>query len=44
MSVLGSIFAGAYLATGSSAKPKTSAGPPINASSKDEGDFIQYVH
>lgn len=43
MATLGTIFAGSWAATGSSAKPKTSAGPPINASSKEEGDFIQYV-
>jgi F-type H+-transporting ATPase subunit k len=43
MAVLGSIFAGSYLAMSGGSKPKTAAGPPINASSKEEGDFIQYV-
>lgn len=43
MAVLGSLFAGSWAASGSSAKPKTAQGPPINASSKEEGDFIQYV-
>lgn len=43
MAVLGSIFAGSWAASGSGAKPKTAQGPPINASSKEEGDFIQYV-
>lgn len=43
MAVLGSIFAGSYAASGSGSKPKTAQGPPINASSKEEGDFIQYV-
>ncbi|KAJ5225454.1 hypothetical protein N7468_006679 [Penicillium chermesinum] len=41
MATLGAIFTGTWAATGSSSKPKTAAGPPINASSKDEGDFIQ---
>lgn len=43
MAVLGTMFAGSYLAMGGGSKPKTAAGPPINASSKEEGDFIQYV-
>lgn len=43
MAVLGSIFAGSWAAMGGGEKPKTAAGPPINASSKEEGDFIQYV-
>lgn len=43
MAVLGTIFAGSWAASGSGAKPKTAEGPPINASSKEEGDFIQYV-
>ena len=42
MATLGAIFAGSWAASGG-AKPKTAAGPPINASSKEEGDFIQYV-
>ncbi|OQE16736.1 hypothetical protein PENSTE_c023G09035 [Penicillium steckii] len=41
MGVLGSIFAGSWAAMGGGEKPKTAAGPPINASSKEEGDFIQ---
>lgn len=43
MAVLGTMFAGSYLAMGGGSKPKSAAGPPINASSKEEGDFIQYV-
>lgn len=43
MAVLGTMFAGSYLALGGGSKAKTAAGPPINASSKEEGDFIQYV-
>lgn len=44
MATLGSIFAGTWLAAGGGAKPKTAQGPPINASSKDEENFIQYVN
>lgn len=43
MATLGSIFAGSWLAAGGGEKPKTAQGPPINASSKDEENFIQYV-
>jgi F-type H+-transporting ATPase subunit k len=43
MATLGSIFAGSWLAAGGGEKPKTIQGPPINASSKDEENFIQYV-
>ncbi|CAI7649870.1 unnamed protein product [Penicillium bialowiezense] len=41
MATLGSIFAGSWLAAGGGEKPKTAQGPPINASSKDEENFIQ---
>ncbi|KAF7718099.1 Uncharacterized protein PECH_002436 [Penicillium ucsense] len=41
MAVLGSMFAGSYLAMGGGSKPKTADGPPINAASKEEGDFVQ---
>ncbi|KAJ5895352.1 hypothetical protein N7495_007043 [Penicillium taxi] len=40
IATLSTIFVGAWAATGSS-KPKTAAGPPIAASSSEEGDFIQ---
>jgi F-type H+-transporting ATPase subunit k len=43
MATLGSIFAGSWAAMGGGEKPKTAQGPPINASSKDEENFIQYV-
>lgn len=43
MATLGSIFAGSWLAVGGGEKPKTAQGPPINASSKDEENFVQYV-
>ncbi|CAI7601478.1 hypothetical protein PCG10_008700 [Penicillium crustosum] len=41
MATLGSIFAGSWLAVGGGEKPKTAQGPPINASSKDEENFVQ---
>ncbi|KAJ5473710.1 hypothetical protein N7475_003276 [Penicillium sp. IBT 31633x] len=41
MATLGSIFAGSWLAMSGGEKPKTAQGPPINASSKDEENFIQ---
>lgn len=37
------MFAGTYLLSGGS-KAKAQQGPPINAGSKEEGDFIQYVY
>jgi F-type H+-transporting ATPase subunit k len=43
MATLGSIFAGSWAAMSGGEKPKTAQGPPINASSKDEENFIQYV-
>jgi hypothetical protein len=43
MGVLGTTFAGAFLAMGGGDKKKTEQGPPVNASSKDEEKFIQYV-
>ncbi|KAJ5942745.1 hypothetical protein N7516_002913 [Penicillium verrucosum] len=41
MATLGSLFAGSYLAASGGEKPKTAQGPPINASSKDEENFVQ---
>ncbi|KAJ5309115.1 hypothetical protein N7499_007164 [Penicillium canescens] len=41
MATLGSIFAGSWAAMSGGEKPKTAQGPPINASSKDEENFIQ---
>ncbi|CDM26760.1 hypothetical protein DTO013E5_7037 [Penicillium roqueforti] len=41
MATLGSIFAGSWLAVSGGEKPKTAQGPPINASSKDEENFVQ---
>jgi F-type H+-transporting ATPase subunit k len=43
MGVLGSTFAGAYLALSGGDKKKAEQGPPVNAASKDEEKFIQYV-
>lgn len=43
MAVLGTTFAGSFFALGGSDKKKTEQGPPVNASSKDEEKFIQYV-
>lgn len=42
MSVLGALFGGVGLATRGGGQPKP-ATPPIQASSKDEETFIQYV-
>ncbi|EYE91425.1 ATP19 family protein [Aspergillus ruber CBS 135680] len=43
MGVLGSTFAGAYLSTrgGSKEQQQKQQGPPVQAGSKDEEDFIQ---
>lgn len=41
MGVLGTLFGGIFAATGGSKKVPNAA-PPINASSKDEENFIQY--
>ncbi|KAF4308474.1 hypothetical protein GTA08_BOTSDO03642 [Botryosphaeria dothidea] len=40
MGVLGTLFTGIFAATGGSKKTATTV-PPINASSKDEENFIQ---
>jgi hypothetical protein len=42
MGVLGSLFGGTYLAVRGGNKKPTQT-PPINASSPDEADFIQYA-
>jgi F-type H+-transporting ATPase subunit k len=42
MGVLGSLFGGVFLATRGGDKQKQTT-PPIQASSKDEETFIQYV-
>lgn len=42
MATLGTTFTGIYLAMPAKTKGKES-GPPINAASKDEEKFIQYV-
>lgn len=41
MITLGTMFGGVALALGGGAKKKAD-GPPINATSKDEENFIQY--
>ncbi|OJJ84798.1 ATP19 family protein [Aspergillus glaucus CBS 516.65] len=43
MGVLGSTFAGAFLSTrgGSKEQQQKQQGPPVQAGSKDEEDFIQ---
>lgn len=43
MVTLGTFAAGTTFAMGGKEKAKEQ-GPPINASSKDEEDFIQFVH
>jgi F-type H+-transporting ATPase subunit k len=42
MSILGGLFGGIYLATSGSSKKQVQT-PPINAGSKDEEKFVQYV-
>lgn len=42
MATLTAIFSGGYLSLSGGA-PKTTAAPPINASSPDEADFIKYT-
>lgn len=42
MGVLGALFSGSYLALSGGSK-KANQIPPINASSPDEADFIQYA-
>lgn len=43
MGVLGTLFAGSWAMMGGSKKTSANNQPPINASSKDEENFIQYV-
>ncbi|KAI5199505.1 hypothetical protein E4T42_01457 [Aureobasidium subglaciale] len=43
LGILTSLFAGIGYASSGGAKKVTGSTPPINASSKDEADFIQYV-
>lgn len=43
MGVLGTLFTGIFAATGGSKKTVNTV-PPINAASKDEENFITYVH
>ena len=42
MATLGTLFVGSWAAMGGSKKPGQA--PPINATSKDEEKFIQYVY
>lgn len=44
MATLGTLFGGVWLATRGGDKKKKEQGPPINASSKDEEQFIQCVY
>lgn len=44
MLTLGTFAAGTAFAMGGEEKKKKEQGPPINASSKDEEDFIQSVN
>jgi hypothetical protein len=43
MLILGGTFAGSAYAMSGGEKKKKEQGPPINASSKEEENFIQYV-
>jgi hypothetical protein len=43
MLTLGTLFGGVALSTMGGSKAKATQTPPINASSKEESDFIQYV-
>ena len=43
MATLGTLFGGVWLATRGGGEKKTAQGPPVQASSKDEEQFIQYV-
>lgn len=43
MATLGTLFTGTWAMMGGSKKEQAKQGPPINASSKDEENFIQYV-
>lgn len=43
LATLGTTFLGAYVAMSGGDKKKKETGPPINATSKDEEKFIQYV-
>lgn len=42
MTILGGLFGGIYLASSGGSKKQVQT-PPINAGSKDEEKFIQYV-
>lgn len=45
MVTLGTVFVGSYIGLSGGKKPEDKAkGPPINAGSKDEENFIKYVH
>lgn len=43
MATLGATFGGSYLALRGGGKKAKEQGPPINASNKEEEDFIQYA-
>jgi len=44
IATLGALFVGSYIGLSGGKKPEDKAkGPPINAGSKDEEDFIKYV-
>ena len=43
MATLGTLFTGTWAMMGGSKKEQAKQGPPINASSKDEENFIQYA-
>ncbi|CAK4033389.1 hypothetical protein MYCFIDRAFT_103839 [Lecanosticta acicola] len=43
IATLSTMFVGGWALSGGSKKQQAQQGPPINASSKDEENFIQYV-
>jgi F-type H+-transporting ATPase subunit k len=45
IATLGTLFVGSYIGLSGGKKPEDKAkGPPINAGSKDEENFIKYAH
>jgi F-type H+-transporting ATPase subunit k len=43
MATLGTTFVGSWLALRGGSKPEKEQGPPINAKSKEEENFVKYA-